>query len=356
MMCFLLTNHVECCHIFSCVPFGPPCDKEWDGVIYGHSMEESLKAILFPYQARIERELRKLVPFAEPVSLKDPISYFFTLPGKRIRPLITLITAERLCQDFEDAVPAAVAIEVLHDFTLVHDDIMDDDHLRRGRETVHTKWDVGTAILSGDAMVALAYRKLLTSNSPHLMHMIEAFTDGMYVVCEGQARDKEFETRDDVSLDDYLSMISQKTARLIALAFELGYLSCSSTTNSLRDFREMGEHIGLAFQVRDDLLDFMADEESLGKDIGSDWRRKKKTYITIGYQQRAKRNPRLPQDLFTLPGFPAARDAVVQAGIIDETQQFILERLKKAEAIAASINFSHPVLQHLLNFLAERSF
>ena len=312
--------------------------------------------ILLPYQERIDSELRQFAFFPRLASLRDPISYFFTLPGKRIRPLITLITAENFGKNYEDAVPAAVAIEILHDFTLVHDDIMDDDRFRRGCETVHTKWDVGTAILSGDAMVALAYHKLLTSRSPNLITMIEAFTDGMYVVCEGQARDKEFETRDDVSLDDYLTMISQKTARLISLAFELGYLSCSPATDLLEAFKQMGQHIGLAFQVQDDLLDFMADEKTLGKDVGSDWRRKKKTYITIGYQQKAEKNPQLPHDLFALPEFSAARDAIEQAGILDEAQQFIQERLHTAEAIAASINFSHPVFNHLLKFLAERRY
>jgi geranylgeranyl pyrophosphate synthase len=319
-------------------------------------MEESLRSLLLPYQERIERELLQFSPFPCLAALRDPISYFFTLPGKHIRPLITLMTAEHVCHDYEGAVPAAVAIEVLHDFTLVHDDIMDDDRLRRGCETVHTKWDIGTAILSGDAMVALAYQKLLQTRSPHLIKMIEAFTDGMYVVCEGQARDKAFETRDDVSLDDYLLMISQKTARLISLAFELGYLSCSSGTDLLGDFRAMGEHIGLAFQVRDDLLDFVANEGELGKDIGSDWRRKKKTYITIGYQQKAMTNPQLPRNLFELPEFTAARDAVIQAGVVDEAQQFIRERLHQAEAIAAAIDFAHPVLHHLLKFLADRTY
>ncbi len=319
-------------------------------------MGESLNVILLPYQERIEQELREFVRFPAPVSLRDPISYFFTLPGKRLRPLITLITAEHFCHYYEVAVQAAVAIEVLHDFTLVHDDIMDDDHFRRGCPTVHTKWDVGTAILAGDAMVALAYRKLLTTRSPHLVTMIEAFTDGTYVVCEGQARDKEFETMNDVSLDDYLPMISQKTARLFALAFELGYLSCSSTTDLGGALKEIGEHIGLAYQVRDDLLDFVADEKTFGKDIGSDWRRKKKTYITIGYQQKVEKNPHLPQDLFALPEFSAARAAVAQSGIVDNAQQFIHERLDKAKAIADAINFTHPVFQHLLQFLAERNY
>jgi geranylgeranyl diphosphate synthase type II len=319
-------------------------------------MKKSLKALLLPYQERIEREFHNFAPFPQLAALRDPICYFFTLPGKRVRPLITLITAEHFCNDYEKALPAAIAIEVLHDFTLVHDDIMDDDHYRRGFKTVHTKWDVGTALLSGDAMIALAYQKLLTAQSPHLIAMIEAFTEGMYVVCEGQARDKEFETRDGVSLDDYLHMISQKTARLFALAFELGYFSCSSNTDVLGHLKEMGKHIGLAFQVRDDLLDFVGEEKTLGKDVGSDWRRKKKTYITIGYHHKDKAHPQLPLDLFALPEFAAARDAVVKAGIVDEAQDFIRKRLKKAEAIAASISFSHPVLHHLLQFLAERTY
>jgi geranylgeranyl pyrophosphate synthase len=205
-------------------------------------------------------------------------------------------------------------------------------------------------------MIALAYQKLLTAPSPHLMTMLEAFTDGMYVVCEGQAIDKEFETRDGVALDDYLPMIFRKTARLFALAFELGYLSCSSDADVLRSLKKIGEHIGMAFQVRDDLLDFVADEKALGKDVGSDWRRKKKTYITIGYLHKAKANAQLPHDLFALPEFSAAKDAVLQAGVLDDAQGFIQERLSQAEAIADSINFSHPVLQHLLKFLADRSY
>ena len=304
----------------------------------------------------MERELRLFASLPKLAALRDPISYCFTLPGKRIRSLITLITAEHFCSNYEDAVPAAIAIEVLHNLTLVHDDIMDEDHFRRGSETVHTKWDIGTAILSGDAMVALAYQKLLTAQSPYLMTMLEAFTDAMFVVCEGQARDKEFETRDDVALDDYLHMISQKTARLFALACELGYLTCSSDSHVLGALTKMGGHIGLAFQVRDDLLDFVGDKKTLGKDVGGDWRRKKKTYITIGYLHKAKAHLQLPHDLFALPKFSAARDAVIQAGIVDEAQEFIQERLDKAEAIAASIDFSHPVLHHLLQFLAERSY
>jgi geranylgeranyl pyrophosphate synthase len=319
-------------------------------------MAGSLTHILLPYQERIERELHSLTPFTDITTLHDPIAYFFTLPGKRIRPLITLMTAENFYHHYEEAVPAAVAIEILHDFTLVHDDIMDEDQFRRGHATVHTKWDVGTAILSGDAMVALAYQKLLTVKSPHLITMIEAFTDGMYVVCAGQARDKAFETKDDVTVNDYLAMISQKTARLIALAFELGYLSRADDTGLLTDLKVMGEHIGLAFQVKDDILDFVADEKTLGKDIGSDWRRKKKTYITIGYHQLAINSPQFPQDLFALPEFSLAKAAVEQAGILREAQNFIEDRLHKAQDIAAAINFTHPVFNHLLQFLAERNY
>jgi geranylgeranyl pyrophosphate synthase len=320
-------------------------------------MEKSFKAILRPYQELIEREIRRCSnPFPGPATLLDPISYFFSLPGKRIRPLITLITAEHFCKLCENAVPAAAAVEILHHFTLVHDDIMDDDQFRRGYETVHTKWDIGTALLSGDAMIALAYRRLLEAKSPHLISMIEAFSDCMCVMCEGQARDKEFETRDDVSLKEYFIMIQQKTARLISLAFELGYLTCASEWDAHRALKEIGKHIGLAFQVRDDLLDFLGDEKRLGKDLGSDWRRSKKTYVTIGYHNKAKAQPRLPPQLFALKEFPAARDAVVKSGIVDDAQQFIEQQLYKAELIATTINFSHPVLHRLLQYLSEKTY
>lgn len=319
-------------------------------------MTQSVDSALLPYLERIEEELHHLTPSPQYPPLQRPISYFFSLPGKRIRPLITLITAEHFSGAYESALPAAVAIELLHDFTLVHDDIMDEDQLRRGCQTVHTKWDIGTAILAGDAMVALAYKKLLQTQSQYLIKMIEAFTDGMYIVCEGQARDKAFETMDEVDIEDYLRMISQKTARLFSLAFELGYLCSKDDKKVLHGLKDMGEVFGLAFQVRDDLLDFIADEKTLGKDIGSDWRRKKKTYITIGYQHKVKKNPQFPPDLFALPDFVAAREAVQQAGILDNAQQFIQERLAQAKNIADAINFTHPVFNQLLQFLAERSY
>jgi geranylgeranyl diphosphate synthase type II len=267
-----------------------------------------------------------------------------------------LLTAEHFFNDYEDAVPPAVAIEVLHHFTLVHDDIMDDDHFRRGCETIHNKWDIGTALLSGDAMIAMAYGKLLTAKSPHLISMLEAFNNVMHVMCDGQARDKDFETRAHVSLDDYLSMIHKKTARLISLAFELGYLTCSSEAAVLRALRDMGKHIGLAFQVRDDLLDFMGEERTLGKDVGSDWRQRKKTYMTIGYHHKAEAHSQLPKDLFEVKDFAAAKAAVVQAGIADEAQQFVDHHLHEAESIASILNFSHPVLHYLFRFLAERDY
>ncbi len=315
----------------------------------------SFKELARPYQERIARELEQLT-FSEFAPLRDPISYFFAIPGKSIRPLLTLITAEHFCAGYESAIPAAIAIEILHDFTLVHDDIMDEDNYRRGHKTLHTKWDLGTAILAGDAMVALAYKKLMQTPSPHLVDMIASFTDCMYVVCEGQARDKEFENREDVTIDEYLLMISQKTARLFSLACELGYLTCAADDQIRQTLKEIGENVGLAFQVRDDLLDYVGDKKELGKDVGSDWRRKKKTYITIVYHQKAKTNRQLPPNLFSLPTISEAKKAIELAGAIEDAQQFVRERLGHVKKIAEAINFAHPLFYQLLDFLAIRHF
>ncbi len=319
-------------------------------------MKNDFTQNLSTYQEIINRELRSVVTGDMPELLKEPIDYFLKLPGKRIRPLITLITAENFAGDYAKALPAAVAVEILHDFTLVHDDIMDNDTYRRGFETVHTKWDVGTALLSGDAMVAIAYKKLFEAESAFTEEMIKAFTDGMYVVCAGQALDKKFEAVGEVSFTEYMEMISSKTSRLISLAFELGYLSVTDDLDYYGVLKELGNKIGLAFQIQDDLLDFTADEKKLGKDVGSDWRQKKKTFITIGYKKRASADPSLPKDLFAVNDFPKVLELLETSGTLEYASSTIKNLLDDARQLAREINFSHPVLTGLLDFLGERTY
>jgi geranylgeranyl pyrophosphate synthase len=175
----------------------------------------------------------------------------------------------------------ACAIELLHNFSLVHDDIMDNDEFRRGQPTVHTKWDLGTAILAGDGLLGLAYRKLLYTPNISDTRLVARFTETMLEICEGQALDKMFETRAQVSEPEYMEMIRKKTAILISISCEFGGIVAQADENQVKALAEFGHNVGMGFQIQDDLLDILADEQVLGKKVGSDLAMNKKTIVSI---------------------------------------------------------------------------
>jgi geranylgeranyl diphosphate synthase type II len=230
---------------------------------------------------RVDQELMIATPQIKPQSLYEPIHYFLSIGGKRLRPILMLLAARLTGGKTEDALDAAVAIELLHNFTLVHDDIMDHDHLRRGHATVHTRWDESVAILAGDGLIGLAYRQLLKLPSQRLVTVCRLFTEGVIEVCEGQAFDKEFEVRDDVTLQEYFLMIGKKTGRLITMSTQIGAILGGGDDKEVEILREYGEAIGIAFQIQDDLLDIVEPEEVIGKTFGSDVAAGKKTYLMI---------------------------------------------------------------------------
>jgi geranylgeranyl diphosphate synthase type II len=233
------------------------------------------------YRIKVEESLASLVPRKEPVSLYEPIKYVLSGGGKRIRPILTLFTCEALGAAPEPAFDAAIAIEVLHNFTLVHDDIMDNADTRRGRMTVHKKWDRDAAILSGDQLVGIAYNKLLKANSHRIREIMEVFTNGILEVCEGQGLDKEFELRKEVSIDDYLIMIEKKTSKLLETCTVIGALIADAGNEEINAVRNYAKNLGLAFQIQDDLLDIFADEKKFGKKSGGDISEGKKTYLLL---------------------------------------------------------------------------
>lgn len=216
-----------------------------------------------------------------PHSLYDPIRYTLEGEGKRLRPVLLLLACDAVGGAVEIALPAAAAVELLHNFTLVHDDIMDRDDSRRGRATVHRKWDNDVALLAGDGLVALAYRHLLQTKTPRLPQIAQTFTDGIIDLCEGQAVDREFEQRPQVSMADYLTMISKKTARLLAIAASIGGTIGNGSKRAVALLTEYAENLGVAFQIQDDLLDITVEEKILGKDFGSDIKRHKRTFLVI---------------------------------------------------------------------------
>ncbi|MFH0865429.1 MAG: polyprenyl synthetase family protein [Bacteroidota bacterium] len=227
-----------------------------------------------------------------PGELYSPISYTLDLGGKRIRPVLVLITCEIFGGDLNSAVHSAIAIEVFHNFTLLHDDIMDNAPLRRGKETVFKRWNANVAILSGDTMFALAYKHLIKTNKEVLDDILEIFTNAAIEVCEGQQYDMNFETRNDVGIDEYMEMIRLKTAVLIAASMKTGAVIGRAKPEDIENIYKYGECVGIAFQLQDDLLDVYADQEKFGKKIGGDIVTNKKTYLYIKALQDAERNDR----------------------------------------------------------------
>lgn len=217
----------------------------------------------------------------EPVELYDPISYIMSLGGKRLRPLLVLMAYKLYKDDVESILDQAVAIEVFHNFTLMHDDIMDEAPLRRGHETVHEKWNTNTAILSGDVMLVKAYDLLTKAELRKLPEIIRLFNKGASEVCEGQQMDMIFESRDTVTEGEYLEMIRLKTAVLLGMSLQLGALMADADEQSQQAICEFGVKIGIGFQLKDDLLDVYADQENFGKQVGGDIISNKKTFLLI---------------------------------------------------------------------------
>ncbi|HNW50125.1 MAG TPA: polyprenyl synthetase family protein [Prolixibacteraceae bacterium] len=214
-----------------------------------------------------------------PEKLYDPIIYSLNMGGKRIRPVMLLMSYEMFKTDIEKALPAAVAIELFHNFTLLHDDIMDEAGLRRNLETVHVRYSNNAAILSGDAMSILSYEYIIRYN--HLNDVVNLFTQTALKICEGQQFDMDFESRMDVSVDEYLNMIGLKTAVLLAASLKLGANIAEAPEKEAQLLYEIGYNLGLAFQLQDDLLDTFGDQKTFGKNIGGDIVSNKKTFLLI---------------------------------------------------------------------------
>ncbi|WP_158841106.1 polyprenyl synthetase family protein [Polaribacter sp. L3A8] len=217
----------------------------------------------------------------EPKNLYEPIDYIIKLGGKRMRPILTLMAADIFSESYEKAMPAALAVEVFHNFTLIHDDIMDDAPLRRGKETVHEKWDLNTGILSGDAMLILAYQYFENYEPIVFQKLAKLFSKTALEVCDGQQLDVDFETRNDVTIDEYINMIRLKTSVLVAAALKMGAIVAETSDENANLIYEFGLNLGIAFQLQDDYLDTFGDPKTFGKQIGGDIIENKKTYMYL---------------------------------------------------------------------------
>ncbi|MCB2203779.1 polyprenyl synthetase family protein [bacterium] len=240
------------------------------------------------YREIIDHRVATVIDRDEPVTMYEPARYVLSGGGKRIRPVLVMLACQAVGGDPMDAVDAGVAVEILHNFTLVHDDIMDRADTRRGRETVHRKWDENIAILVGDELMGIAYKTLLNTEKGDVRMMTRVFTDGVIEVCEGQSYDKEFENLPSVTEEQYLMMIGKKTGWLVAISAEIGAIIGGAHEKERAALLEYARCVGRAFQVQDDLLDIVADERTLGKPIGGDIIEGKKTWLLVNALQRAE--------------------------------------------------------------------
>jgi geranylgeranyl diphosphate synthase, type II len=233
---------------------------------------------------------------SKPAELYEPISYLMQLGGKRMRPVLVLISTELFGGDVLKALDAAIGIELFHNFTLMHDDIMDKAPLRRGNPTVHVKWNESAAILSGDVMFVEAYKLMIKVEDSILRKVLDIFSDTASGVCQGQQADMNFEKRDHVGLEEYIEMIRLKTAVLLAGSMQIGALIGGAEKEQADLLYEFGENLGLAFQLQDDILDVYGDPEKFGKQVGGDILADKKTFLLIKARELASRETALDLD------------------------------------------------------------
>ena len=236
----------------------------------------------------IEEQLNQLsIGIKTPAGLYEPIDYVMAVGGKRVRPVLTLMACNLFDDDIEKALMPALALEIFHNFTLLHDDLMDNADVRRNRPTVHKRWNLNAAILSGDAMMILAYKYMCNAKPEIIPYLLDTFTNAALKVCEGQQYDMDFEQRTDVTIDEYVQMIRLKTAVLLAACLKIGAICGRANSANCELLYNFGISLGLSFQIQDDWLDVYADPNIFGKTIGGDILSRKKTFLLLTAFERA---------------------------------------------------------------------
>lgn len=306
------------------------------------------------YQQILEDKIANVSLPSTPANLYDPLRYFLTLGGKRMRPVLTLLGCNLFNVPGLKAINAALAVELFHNFTLIHDDIMDEAPLRRGKETVHTKWDENIGILSGDVLFVIAYQHLSQHDVDVLPRLLEIFSTTAKEVCEGQQMDMDFESRGDVTIPEYIEMIRLKTSVLLGAALEMGATVAKADARDAKLVYDFGMDVGLAFQIQDDILDLYADPDKFGKQIGGDVLADKKTYLLLRAFEKANASQKATLDKAMTETNPEAKVAAVRAifdelGVRQDAEQLMQDHLEKAKMAMSLIKVEDENKQDLLN-------
>src|SRR5690606_15669291 len=303
--------------------------------------------MLKKYNQLLEKHLVTAVAHKTPPHLYEPVEYILSLGGKRVRPVLTLMICDFFDTDFEKAIHAALAVEMFHNFSLIHDDIMDEAPLRRGEKSVHEKWDLNTAILSGDAMLILAYQYFEHYEPKIFSELAKLFSKTALEVCEGQQWDVDFENRDNVTIEEYLKMIEYKTAVLVAAALKMGAIIAETSEENSKNIYEFGRNLGIAFQIQDDYLDAFGDPETFGKQLGGDIIANKKTILFIMTEKMG--NVSQAKELLylynTIPEDPSHKIEGVkklfeESGAVAATKELIENYSSRAYAFLEEMNLS----------------
>lgn len=296
-----------------------------------------------------------------PKELYQPIDYILKIGGKRLRPVLTLFSAEVFGSSSKEAIYAAVAIEMFHNFSLIHDDIMDEAPLRRGNKTVHEKWNLNTGILSGDAMLILAYQYFEQYEAQVFHELAKLFSKTALEVCEGQQLDINFETRTDVSIDEYIQMIEYKTAVLVGAAFEMGAIVAKTSQENRSAIYDYGKYLGIAFQLQDDFLDAFGDAETFGKQVGGDILENKKTYLYLRALENANQQQKNSLEKWfattenTQQKIEAVKQLFRETGVVADSEKLIEEFTNKAlhilEGLEIPLDYKEELKAFSLNLM-----
>ncbi len=312
------------------------------------------------YQKSFIAYLEDFAVDKEPKNLYEPINYILKLGGKRLRPVLTLMTTEVFDENADIAMNAALSVEVFHNFSLVHDDIMDDAPLRRGKQTVHEKWDLNTGVLSGDAMLILAYQLFENYEPITFQALAKLFSKTALEVCEGQQYDIDFETRDDVTIPEYLKMIEYKTAVLVGAAMKMGAIVAGASLEDQNAIYDFGRYLGIAFQLQDDYLDAFGNPETFGKQVGGDILENKKTYLYLKTSELGASIDKLSlvetmssTSISDTDKVESVKVLFNKSGASEATQQAVKDYTNKAFEVLKTLNISEDKKQ-LLSVFGEQ--